>query len=78
MKLFSSISDVTCRKKTLTFDGRPYRMEVWGTSHMGAMNASVPVYFTSFETRNDCERARDLVLDFIERYKKIRNKDVLV
>lgn len=75
MKLVDHVHSVTCNKKKVTLDGKPYRMEVWGTSFMGALHASVPLYFASFETSNDCERAKTLVLDFLEQYRTLRKKE---
>ena len=77
MKLFSeNVSSVICRKKSVTLDSKPYRMEVWGTSSLGGVvNASIPMYFSSFETQTDCEKARDLVLDFLSRYKSLKHQN---
>ena len=67
------ITDVTCRQKKVTLDGKPYKLEIWGG--WGNWNVpKIPLYHTSFETENDCEKARDLVLDFLEKFRKLRDQ----
>lgn len=66
------IQSVFCRKKSITFDGKPYRMEIWGTQKLGVLKASLPLYFASFETENDCEKAAELVKTFLHQYNLLR------
>lgn len=70
----SKIQSVSCRKKTITLDGKPYRMEIWGTPNLGVIKASLPLYFASFETENDCQDAANLVSEFLEKYKVLKHK----
>jgi hypothetical protein len=61
-RLRKKISNVMCRKKHLTFDGKPYRLEVWGSRF--------PLFFTSFETEIDCQVVRETLLKFLDTLPK--------
>lgn len=54
----SRIHDVVCKKKAFSLDGKPYRLEIWGPTF--------PIYFTSFDTENDCMHTRKLIFKFID------------
>lgn len=58
------VTSVLCRKKTFVLDDNPYRLEIWGET--------LPFHFVGFPSLEACEEARELVVDFLSKFRALR------
>jgi hypothetical protein len=68
----SSITSIVCKKKTFALDGKPYRLEIWGTR----FGTSLPIYMTSWESEFDCNLAKKMVTDFLVHFHELKQKKI--